>query len=61
MGREVQLHPSSPTLAVTSHAAETATADIEEHEQEEQLEYGANAADIAADKMAAIVAQQCDQ
>eukprot|EP01047_Picozoa_sp_COSAG01_P038334 COSAG01_NODE_3106_length_6575_cov_25.785207_1_plen_78_part_00 len=36
--------------------AETATADMEEHEQEEQLEYGANAADIAADKMAAIVA-----
>jgi hypothetical protein len=34
---------------------------MEEHEQEEQLEYGANAADIAADKMAAIVAQQCDQ
>eukprot|EP01049_Picozoa_sp_SAG25_P020849 SAG25_NODE_7405_length_482_cov_1.284595_1_plen_82_part_00 len=41
--------------------AETATADMEEHEQEEQLEYGANAADIAFDNMAAIVAQQCDQ
>ena len=37
--------------------AETATADMEE----EQLEYGANAADITADNMAAIVAQQCDQ
>jgi hypothetical protein len=40
---------------------ENANIDLEEHEQEEQLEYGANAADIAADKMAAIVAQQCDQ
>jgi hypothetical protein len=36
--------------------AETATADMEE----EQLEYGANAADITADNMAAIVAQQLE-
>jgi hypothetical protein len=51
--------PIPPVLA--EEEAETATADMEEHEQEEQLEYGANAADIAADNMAAIVAQQCDQ
>eukprot|EP01047_Picozoa_sp_COSAG01_P022889 COSAG01_NODE_1376_length_10535_cov_103.374856_6_plen_591_part_00 len=56
-----KLETADMDLQGAEEEAETATADMEEHEQEEQLEYGTNAADIAAGNMAAIVAQKCDQ